>query len=136
MKGYMYILLCSDHSYYTGSTKYLELRLEQHQNGEGANHTRKKLPVKLVYFEEFDRIDSAFYREKQIQKWSRKKKEALINGWSDELKKAAECMNESHCKNHSIPNNSHFDSAQCPLKCPSPSQGSVKGSKEKDNSVG
>jgi putative endonuclease len=80
MKGYMYILLCSDGSYYTGSTNNLELRLAQHQNGEGANHTKKHLPVTLVYYEEYSRIDEAFYREKQVQGWSRKKKEALING--------------------------------------------------------
>lgn len=78
MKGYMYILEYADKSYYTGSTKYLEHRVLQHQNGEGANHTKKRLPVKLVYFEEFDRIDEAFYREKQVQGWSRRKKEALI----------------------------------------------------------
>jgi len=76
----MYILECYDGTYYTGSTKNLDLRLKQHQNGEGANHTKKRLPVKLVYFEEFQRIDEAFYREKQVQGWSRKKKEALING--------------------------------------------------------
>ncbi len=80
MKGFMYILECADGTYYTGSTKNLELRFQQHQNGEGANHTKKRLPVKLVYFEEFDRIDHAFYREKQVQGWSRKKKKALING--------------------------------------------------------
>jgi len=79
-KGYMYILECSDESYYTGSTTNLELRLQQHQNGEGANHTKKRLPVTLVYYEEYSRIDEAFYREKQVQGWSRKKKEALING--------------------------------------------------------
>ena len=79
MKGYTYILLCSDDSYYTGSTKDLELRLMQHQNGEGANHTRKRLPVELVYYEAYDRIDTAYFREKQIQNWSRKKKEALIS---------------------------------------------------------
>jgi len=99
MKGYTYILLCSHVSYYTGSTINLELRLQQHQNGSGANHTRKHLPVVLVYYEEFNRIDEAYYREIQIQKWSRKKKEALINGLSDELKKAAECMNETHFRN-------------------------------------
>jgi putative endonuclease len=76
----MYILLCSDDSYYTGSTIDLERRLKQHQTGEGANHTKKNLPVKLVYYEEYQRIDTAFYREKQIQGWSRKKKQALING--------------------------------------------------------
>lgn len=76
----MYILLCSDGSYYTGSTIDLERRLEQHQNGEGANHTKKRLPVTLLYYEEYSRIDEAFYREKQVQGWSRKKKEALIEG--------------------------------------------------------
>jgi putative endonuclease len=83
----MYILECSDGSYYTGSTNNLELRLEQHKNGAGANHTKKHLPVKLVYFEEYERVDMAFYREKQVQGWSRKKKEALING---EFKKLPE----------------------------------------------
>ena len=64
MSGYMYILLCSNGQYYTGSTTNLELRLAQHQNSEGANFTKKHLPVRLVYFEEFQRIDEAFYREK------------------------------------------------------------------------
>ena len=57
----------------------MELRLQQHFAGEGANHTKKHPPVKLLYYEEFDRIDEAFNREKQVQGWSRKKKEALIN---------------------------------------------------------
>ena len=69
----MYILKCANDSYYTGSTKYLEIRLAQHQAGEGANHTKKFLPVELVYWEEYDRIDTAFYREKQVQGWSRNK---------------------------------------------------------------
>lgn len=85
----MYILECCNGSYYTGSTNDLELRLEQHQNGEGANHTRKFLPVRLVYFEEYERIDEAFYREKQVQGWSRKKKEALIKGLSGSLPELA-----------------------------------------------
>ena len=105
-KGYMYILKCTDGSYYTGSTKNLELRLQQHQMGEGANYTKRRLPVDLVYFEEFQRIDEAFYREKQVQGWSRKKKKALINGQLEDLPKYAECKNESHYKNAS------FDSAQ------------------------
>ena len=89
MKGYTYILHCSDGSYYTGSTKNIALRLEQHQAGEGANYTRKRLPVKLIYYEEYNRIDEAFYREKQIQGWSRKKKEALIEGKQELLPKLA-----------------------------------------------
>ena len=80
MKAYTYILKCSNGSYYVGSTKDLNRRIEQHQSGEGANHTKKYLPVELIYYEEYTRIDDAFYREKQLQKWSRKKKEALING--------------------------------------------------------
>jgi len=97
--GWMYIFECADGSFYTGSTKDLSRRLIQHQSGEGANHTRKRLPVKLVYFETYDRIDQAFYREKQIQKWSRKKKQALIEGRIEDLKKLAECRNGSHWKN-------------------------------------
>jgi putative endonuclease len=99
MIGYMYILECSDGSYYTGSTTNLKLRLVQHQNGEGANHTKKHLPVKLIYFEEYNRIDEAFYREKQVQGWSRKKKEALINGTNTDLKKESECKNQTHYLN-------------------------------------
>ena len=79
MNGYLYILECADGSYYTGSTSNLELRVKQHQEGIGANHTRKRLPVKLVYYEMYPRIDDAFFREKQIQKWNRAKKQALIN---------------------------------------------------------
>lgn len=74
MKGYMYILECSDGSYYTGSTKNLDMRLAQHQAGEGSNHTKNRLPVKLIFFEEYQRIDEAYFREKQVQGWSRKRK--------------------------------------------------------------
>ena len=86
MKAYMYILLCANGQYYTGSTTDLDLRVEEHNNGEGANFTAKHLPVKLVYFEEFRFISEAFLREKQVQNWSRKKKEALINGNKKELR--------------------------------------------------
>ncbi|MDZ4149362.1 MAG: GIY-YIG nuclease family protein [Flavobacteriaceae bacterium] len=100
MKGFVYILACSDGSYYTGSTIDLELRLNQHMDGLGANHTKKRLPVKLVYYEKFDRIDEAFKREKQIQKWSRHKKEALINSQIENFRYFSQCQNESHHKNY------------------------------------
>jgi putative endonuclease len=77
---WMYILLCSDKSYYVGSTGDLERRVSQHQGGEGGKYTSRRLPVKLVYAEEFSRIDEAFRREKQVQGWSRAKREALIQG--------------------------------------------------------
>ena len=79
-EGYMYIVVCSNGKYYTGSTDDLQKRLAEHNRGEGANYTRRFRPVKLVYCERFPRIDEAYYREKQVQGWSRKKKEALING--------------------------------------------------------
>ena len=81
----MYILECCDGSFYTGSTTFLEARLAQHQSGEGAKFTASRLPVKLVYHEEYERIDEAFSREKQIQGWTRVKKLALIHGEFDQL---------------------------------------------------
>lgn len=97
-KGYVYILQCRNGAYYTGSTIDLEKRIVQHQEGKGANYTRKHLPVTLVYFEEYSRIDEAFYREKQIQGWSHKKKFALINGDEKSLHALAICKNKSHFK--------------------------------------
>ena len=77
--AFMYILKCSDNSYYVGSTKDLTKRVLQHKNGEGSEYTKRRLPVELVYFEECQSIETAFLREKQVQGWSRKKREALIN---------------------------------------------------------
>jgi putative endonuclease len=57
------------------------------------------LPVELVYYEEFDRIDDAFYREKQVQGWSRKKKEALIKGETNTLHELSECRNKTNYRN-------------------------------------
>ena len=85
VKGYVYILLCADGSYYTGSTTNLDIRLAQHFSGEGANYTQKHRPIKLLYFEEFSDISKAFDREKQIQGWSRRKKEALIQERFEEI---------------------------------------------------
>ncbi len=86
---FTYILECSDKTFYTGSARDLEIRLIEHQTGVGANYTKKRRPVTLVYWEEYDRIDDAFYREKQIQNWSRAKKLALIEGRFNDLPKLA-----------------------------------------------
>ncbi|WP_426987217.1 GIY-YIG nuclease family protein [Pseudarthrobacter sp. Y6] len=56
------------------------MRPAQHQSGEGASYTRRRTPVKLVWIEEFSRVDQAFAREKQVQGWSRAKRESLISG--------------------------------------------------------
>jgi putative endonuclease len=63
----------------------LEKRLWEHENDLGAAYTKSRLPVKLVYCEEYDRVDDAFAREKQIQGWNRRKKKALIEENIEEL---------------------------------------------------
>lgn len=99
MKGYMYILECSNGKYYVGSTQDLKRRIREHQNGEGANFTSKFLPVKLVYFEAHERVEQAFLREKQVQGWSRKKKEALVFGAEQDLPSLSSNRRERHFKN-------------------------------------
>lgn len=83
-----YILRCNDGSYYTGSTNgELESRVWQHNNDPdfAARYTWKRRPVRLVYAEQFDTVDAAFYREKQIHGWSRAKKLALIEARGEDL---------------------------------------------------
>ena len=87
--AWMYILECSDGSYYVGSTKDLEYRVSEHQAGKGAKYTSRRLPVKLVYSEEYEKVVDAYTREKQVQNWSRAKREALINGNPEILPKLA-----------------------------------------------
>ncbi len=99
MKGYMYILECADETFYVGSTYDLIVRFDQHQRGEGSDYTKVRLPVKLIYYEEFEKVSEAFRREKQIKGWSRAKKVALINKNIKELKLLAQCQNYSHHKN-------------------------------------
>ncbi len=94
--SHMYILECIDGSYYTGSTIDLERRLWEHQNALGANYTVKRLPVKLVYCEFFEHVADAFRREKQVQGWARRKKEALMTGENNLLHQFAQCQNNSH----------------------------------------
>ena len=80
MSGWAYILECCDGSYYVGSTVDLEARLWQHNEGLGAVYTRHRLPVRLVWSAQFERIDEAFAFEKQVQGWSRRKRRASIEG--------------------------------------------------------
>ncbi len=78
--AWMYILECFDGSYYVGSARNLEGRLWQHQQGIGAEYTKRRLPVKLVYSCYFERVAEAYWMEKRVQGWSRAKREALIRG--------------------------------------------------------
>tara|TARA_R110001583_G_scaffold67308_2_gene192545 strand:- start:12 stop:299 length:288 start_codon:yes stop_codon:yes gene_type:complete len=85
-KSYVYILKCTDETYYTGVTSNLESRLFKHNSGFHPNsYTASRKPLKLVFYCEFTDINIAIETEKQIKKWSRAKKEALINGEFDSL---------------------------------------------------
>jgi len=83
--GYMYILRCGDGSYYTGSTRDLAHRTWQHSVGQGAAYTRQRMPVELVFAQEFETIAEAYAMEKRVQGWSRAKREALIEGRYNDL---------------------------------------------------
>ncbi len=80
MEFWVYILRCSDGSYYAGHTDNLEVRLAQHQSGELESYTRNRRPVELAWKDAFPDCDSAFAAEMQIKGWSRSKKEALMKG--------------------------------------------------------
>jgi len=83
---YVYIVLCADGSYYTGMTNDVDRRLLEHNSGINVKaYTFKRRPVKLVFHEQFIDFYSAEAFEKQIKGWSRRKKEALINGEYQEL---------------------------------------------------
>lgn len=112
MKQYfVYILRCSDQSYYTGITNNIEVRFIQHQSGIFTeSYTHKRRPVELVFFCEFNDVLQAIAFEKQVKGWSRKKKEAIINDNWVKLKQLSICQNESNAEN--FHGNKGFDSAQ------------------------
>jgi putative endonuclease len=74
------ILRCGDDSFYVGSTRDLARRMEQHHSDMGGDYTRKRQPVELVWFHEFERVEDAYALEKRVQGWSRAKRQALIDG--------------------------------------------------------
>jgi putative endonuclease len=84
--AYLYILLCADESYYTGTTRAdLEYRVAQHNAGTYGGYTATRRPVTLVFAQWFDRITAAIEAERQVKGWSRAKKEALIRGEFERL---------------------------------------------------
>jgi putative endonuclease len=85
-QSFVYILKCSDTTYYTGVTSNLTSRIFKHNTGFYPDcYTFNKRPLELVFYCEFTDINLAIEMEKQIKKWSRAKKEALINGDFDKL---------------------------------------------------
>ena len=78
---YVYIVKCSDNSYYTGITNNVFRRVEEHNSGiKPDSYTYRKRPVELVFHYEFNDVNQAIDFEKKVKGWSRKKKEAIING--------------------------------------------------------
>ncbi len=86
MSFHLYILRCADGSYYTGHTDDLEERLASHQRGEISGYTSARRPVELAFSHQFPSRDEAFRAERQVKRWSRRKKEALIRGDWDSLR--------------------------------------------------
>ena len=85
-QSYVYIIKCSDDSYYTGITSNLQKRINEHKIGlHKDSYTYSRRPLKMVFYAEFTDINLAIKTEKQIKNWSRAKKEALINGEFDKL---------------------------------------------------
>lgn len=83
---YLYILKCSDNSYYVGHTDDLEKRLAEHNLPTSEHYTSLRLPVTLAHTQEFMTRAEAIDAEQQIKKWTRRKKEALIKGEWNNLK--------------------------------------------------
>ncbi len=81
----VYILLCSDGSYYVGQTHDLVARVKAHNAGTAASHTKERRPVRLVYSERHETLAGAVQRESQLKGWTRAKKEALVAGQLDRL---------------------------------------------------
>jgi len=86
---YFYIVRCSDNSLYCGQTNNLETRIKEHNSSRvrGAKYTRIRKPVSLVYSEKYPLLQLAMKREWQVKKWTKAKKEALVNGSLKLLKK-------------------------------------------------
>lgn len=89
MAFWVYILRCADRSYYVGHTDDIEKRMAQHESGELGGYTAKRRPLELVYSQSFSTRDEAFAAERHLKGWRRAKKEALIRGDWEELRRLA-----------------------------------------------
>lgn len=99
----VYILRCSDGSLYIGRATDLASRLARHAEGRGCEYTRTRLPIALVWSERHSSWESATERELQIKRWTRAKKEALVRGDPDELKRLSRSTYRRQKKDPSIP---------------------------------
>ncbi len=98
-RGWIYILKCSDKSYYVGSTSNLEQRINEHIYHKYSGYTSARLPIELVFQQEFSDIKDAIRAERQIKGWNRKKKEALVKNDFNLLHELAKCKNKTSSYN-------------------------------------
>ena len=84
---WVYMLCCSDGSYYVGHTDQLEIRIAAHQAGSIGGYTKERRPIRLVFSQEFSSREEAFVMERRVKGWSRAKKEALIREDWEEIKR-------------------------------------------------
>ncbi|MEO8239457.1 MAG: GIY-YIG nuclease family protein [Flavobacterium sp.] len=97
---YVYILKCSDNSYYTGMSNNIDRRLNEHNFGLNKEcYTFNKRPLELVFCTDFNDVNQAILFEKQVKGWSRKKKEAIINDKWEDLEKLSVCLNKTNHEN-------------------------------------
>lgn len=104
---YVYILKCSDGSYYVGQTSDIEQRLAQHKDGAYKGYTSTRRPVTLLWHQKVQTDDEAFQLERKLKGWTRAKKEALIAGKFEQIheivkteRKARETMKRSDERKH------------------------------------
>ena len=91
MEWHTYILRCEDGSFYVGHTCNVEKRFERHKTKAGARFTAAHVPETVEHVETYSSEQEAVHRERQLKKWSRAKKEALIRGSFEELKALSKC---------------------------------------------
>ena len=97
---YVYILKCSDNSYYTGVSNDMERRLMEHNAGLNKKcYTYSRRPLEMVFITEFNDINKAIAFEKQVKGWSRKKKEAIINNRWEDLPELSKHRQDKHPTN-------------------------------------
>ncbi len=98
---YVYIIKCTDQSYYTGITNNIESRLYGHNHGINPDcYTYKRRPVKLMFVQNFSNPKDAIAAEKQTKGWSRKKKEALFQGDWNKIHELAKCKDSTSHVHH------------------------------------
>lgn len=96
---YVYILLCNDDTLYVGVTSDIDRRVTEHNAGKYPEaYTHNRRPVTVAFYQDFTDPNQAIEFEKKLKKWSRLKKQALIDGNFDKLQDLSECRNATHHK--------------------------------------